>query len=210
MTLHVRRHPDSTAQGEESLVELWDRREVVAHEQQQYGGVKVGAAFFGWLTATGMAVLLTGLLAVAGVAISVAMGTDVSEAADRLGAEPNTIGLAGAIALLAIFFIAYYCGGYVAARMARFSGPQQGFAVWVWAVIIVVVVAALAAVGAGQYNLLRGLNNFPDIPTDDGGLVTTTGVTAAVAIALSSLVGAVLGGSAGMRYHRKIDRASLE
>ncbi|MGH8880534.1 MAG: hypothetical protein ACRD0P_24795, partial [Stackebrandtia sp.] len=105
---------------------------------------------------------------------------------------------------------AYYCGGYVAGRMARFSGPRQGFAVWVWAVVMAVLVAALVAVGADQYNLLRDLNNFPRIPVDEGGLVTTTGVTAAVAIALSSLVGAILGGSAGMRYHRKVDRAGLD
>jgi hypothetical protein len=213
MAVHLRRHADdTTAQDAEAspTVERLDRREVVAREREQFGGVKVGAAFFGWLTATGMAVLLTALLAAAGVAVSLATGADLEEAADRAGAEPETIGLAGALALLAIFFVAYYCGGYVAARMARFSGPRQGFAVWVWAVVMAVLVAALVAVGADQYNLLRDLNSFPRIPVDEGGLVTTTGVTAAVAIALASLVGAILGGSAGTRYHRKVDRAGLD
>ena len=35
-----------------------DRRTVVGREKEKYGGVKIGSAFFGWLTATGAAVLL--------------------------------------------------------------------------------------------------------------------------------------------------------
>ena len=38
-----------------------DRRDVVGREREEHGGVKIGSAFFGWLTATGMAVLLTAL-----------------------------------------------------------------------------------------------------------------------------------------------------
>jgi hypothetical protein len=185
------------------------RREVVAREREQYGGVKVGAAFFGWLTATGMAVLLTALLAAGGVAVSLATGTDLGQAADRAAAEPGTLGLAGAIGLLVIFFVSDYCGGYVAGRMARFNGPRQGFAVWIWALVMAVIVAAVVAVGADQYNVLLDLNNFPRIPVDEGDL-TTSGVVAAVLVAAIALVGAVLGGGAGMRFHRKVDRAGLD
>ena len=180
----------------------------MAREREQYGGVKIGAAFFGWLTATGTAVLLTALLAAAGVAVGLATGTDLEEAVDRADRDPGTVGLAGGIALLAIFFIAYYCGGYVAGRMARFNGARQGFAVWVWAVVAAVVVAVLVTIGADQYNILVDLNNFPRIPVDEGDL-TTAGVLVAIAIALSSLAGAVLGGVAGMRFHRNVDRAGL-
>ena len=49
-------------------------------------------------------------------------------------------GLVGGIVLLVILFVAYYCGGYVAGRMARFHGARQGFAVWVWALVIAIVV----------------------------------------------------------------------
>ena len=35
------------------------RQEVVAAEKREFGGVKFGSAFFGWMTATGIAVLLT-------------------------------------------------------------------------------------------------------------------------------------------------------
>jgi hypothetical protein len=208
MAVHLRRHADTEPEALPAAERL-DRREVVAREREQYGGVKVGAAFFGWLTATGMAVLLTALLAAAGVAVSLATGTDLEEAADRAAGDPETIGPAGAIVLLAIFFVAYYCGGYVAGRMARFNGSRQGFAVWIWAVVMAVVVAALVVVGADQYNVLFDLNNFPRIPVDEGDL-TTSGVVAAAAVALVSLVGAVLGGSAGMRFHRKVDRAGID
>jgi hypothetical protein len=43
-----------------------DAQAVVERQRERYGGVKVGAAFFGWLTAMGTAVLLTALLAAAG------------------------------------------------------------------------------------------------------------------------------------------------
>ncbi|HYU86682.1 MAG TPA: hypothetical protein VEK80_17900 [Kribbellaceae bacterium] len=205
MALHLHRHADTDADTQ-TTADRPDRRAVVAREREAYGGVKVGAAFFGWLAATGTAVLLTALIAAAGVAVSLATGTDLDGAVDE--ADRDTVGLAGGIALLAIFFIAYYCGGYVAGRMARFNGARQGFAVWLWAVVMAVVVAAVVAVGADQYNLLVDLNNFPRIPVDEGDL-TTAGVVVAIALALSSLAGAVLGGIAGMRFHRKVDRAGL-
>ena len=60
-----------------------------------------------------------------------------------------------------MLFVAYYCGGYVAGRMARFNGVKQGVAVWVWAVVIAVAVAVLAAVAGDQYDVLASLNSFP-------------------------------------------------
>jgi hypothetical protein len=110
--------------------------------------------------------------------------------------------------LLVIFFVAYYCGGYVAGRMARFNGTRQGLAVWIWAVIIAVAVAIAAAVAGDQYDIQSELNNFPRIPSNEGD-VTTNGVIAALAIAAVTLVGAIMGGLAGMRFHRKVDRAGL-
>ena len=59
-----------------------DRRDVVARQKEQFGGMKFGSAFFGWLAATGMAVLLTALVAGAGTATGVAL----MEAYDAAGA----------------------------------------------------------------------------------------------------------------------------
>ena len=181
------------------------RREVVAREKERFGGMKFGACFFGWLTATGMAVLLTALVAAAGAGVSLA--TDLDETA----ADPNqvqTIGLIGAIVLLVIIFLSYLAGGYVAGRMARFNGARQGFGVWLWAVIIAVVVAILGVVGGTQFNLLANLNTFPRIPINEGDL-TTAGLITAIAVALVALVGAILGGLAGMAFHRRVDKEGL-
>jgi hypothetical protein len=179
-----------------------DRASVVEREREALGGVKVGSAFFGWLAATGMAVLLTALVTAGGAAVSIAQGND----ADTPTVE--TIGLTEAVVLLVIFFVAYYCGGYVASRMARFNGMKQGFAVWIWALVIAVIVSIGATVAGDKYDVLSNLNNFPRIPTNEGD-VTTNGIIAALAIAAVTLVGAIMGGLAGMRFHRKVDRAGL-
>ncbi|MDD9205724.1 hypothetical protein PU560_04480, partial [Georgenia sp. 10Sc9-8] len=83
-------------------------RASVGREHEEYGGVKVGSAFFGWLTAVGMSVLLTALLAAAGAAVGLAQQTDVQDV-DAGSAE--TIGLVSGIILLLVLFLAYYCGG---------------------------------------------------------------------------------------------------
>jgi len=188
-----------------------DRREVVAREKEEFGGVKIGSAFFGWLTATGVAVLLTTLLAAGGTAIGLSAGTDLGDAAQQATEEatenPEAIGIAGGIGLLVILFLAYFCGGYVAGRMARFNGARQGVAVWLWGILIAVVVAILGAVAGNEYDVLARLN-LPRIPVNEGD-ATTGGIIALVAVVLASLVGAILGGLAGMRFHRKVDRAGL-
>lgn len=185
-----------------------DRRAVVAREKEEYGGIKVGSAFFGWLTATGTAVLLTAVAAAAGAAVGVANDTSVGEAADQAASDPTTIGVVGAVVLAVVLFVAYYCGGYVAGRMARFDGAKQGLAVWLWAVVIAIVVAVAALVAGDQYDVLGRLDSFPRIPVGEGDL-TTGGIVALLVVAVVSLAGAVLGGIAGMRFHRKVDRAGL-
>ncbi|MET3720055.1 MULTISPECIES: YrzE family protein [unclassified Arthrobacter] len=187
--------------------QLTDRQTAVAREKEQFGGVKVGSAFFGWLAATGMAVLLTALVAAAGTAVGLANNTDVNEAVNQM-ATNGAVGWVGIIVLLVILFVSYYSGGYVAGRMARFNGARQGMMVWAWALIAAVVVALLGLIAGQQFNVLASLNSFPRIPINEGEL-TVTSIIAAVVVALVALVGAVLGGLAGMHFHRKVDRAGF-
>ncbi|MDQ0674780.1 hypothetical protein QFZ36_002341 [Pseudarthrobacter siccitolerans] len=187
---------------------LTDRQTAVAREKEQFGGIKVGSAFFGWLTATGMAVLLTALVAAAGTAVGLATNTDVNEAVNQAASNSGTVGLVGIIVLLVILFLSYYCGGYVAGRMARFNGVKQGLMVWIWALIVAVLVSILGLVAGQQFNVLANLNSFPRIPINEGQL-NTMSIVAAVVVALVALVGAVLGGLAGMRFHRKVDKAGF-
>ncbi len=182
------------------------RQEVVERERREFGGFKFGSAFFGWLTATGLAVILTALVAATGAAIGLGIRDDGSvQVTDE---QATTVGIVGAIALVVIILVAYFCGGYVAGRMARFDGLKQGLAVWIWAIVIAVVAAIVAAIGGSQADVLGNLNSFPRIPINEGAL-TTTGIITAVVVVVASLAGALLGGVAGMRFHRKVDRAGL-
>ena len=185
------------------------RRGVFKREKDEYGGVKVGLAFFGWLTATGTAVMLTAFVAAAGAAVSVVNNIDASSARNQATQDPKTVSIVGGIILLVVLFVAYYCGGYVAGRMARFHGVRQGLAVWLWAVCIAALVAVLAALAGSQYDVLSKLNSFPRIPVSQGNL-TTGGLIALVVVAAGSLGGALLGGLAGMYFHRKVDRADFD
>lgn len=183
--------------------------DVVDRQRERFGGVKVGSAFFGWLTAMGTAAILTALLAAAGAALGLGVAGTPEEAADEALQNAETVGWIGAIALLVVLFVAYFCGGYVAGRMARFNGLRQGLAVWVWALVIAIVVALVSVVLGSQYDVLVDLNAFPRIPVSEGDL-TIAGIVTAVIVALASLAGALLGGVVGTRYHRRVDRAGFE
>ena len=151
-----------------------------------------------------MAALLTALASAIGVAIA----TNTSP--DRItGQTLRTVGIVSVIVVAIILFIAYFAGGYVAGRMARFDGAKQGVAVWLWAVVIAIVLAILAAVAGSQFNLLSNLNAFPRIPVNEGDL-TTTGIVTLIIAAVIALIAAILGGKAGMNFHRRVDQATID
>jgi hypothetical protein len=174
-------------------------RDVRARQRAEYGGLNWGAAFFGWLVAVGMAAILLGLLSAAGAAFGF---SDVSTSEANSNAE--TIGLVGAILLIATLAIAYYCGGYVSGRMSRFDGGRQGFGTWAIGLVVTIVLAVAGALFGSEYNIFEKLN-LPRIPIDEGTL-TTGAAIALAAVVILTLVAAMGGGKAGERYHRKIDR----
>ena len=183
-----------------------DRTTIIARQKERFGGIKVGSAFFGWLTATGMAVLLISLLAAAGVAFGVATDTTIDQATRESQSNTGTaqtVGLVGAITLLIILLLAYYCGGYVAGRMARFNGIRQGLAVWLWGVVMALVTAAIAAIAGTQYDVFARLS-LPRLPINEG-QVTAVGAIAIGAAILAARIGARLGGLAGRRCHPTLD-----
>src|SRR5437868_1567158 len=89
-----------------------------AEEQQreQFGGLHWGSAFFGWLVAVGIAVLLIALLSAAGAAVGLTQAST-----DDATSNAETVGIVGGVLILLVLAIAYYGGGYVAGRMARFN-----------------------------------------------------------------------------------------
>ncbi|MEV7826370.1 hypothetical protein [Microbacterium enclense] len=60
----------------------------------------------------------------------------------------------------------------------------------------------------GRPRTARDLNSFPRIPVTPE-TATLTGILTALGAAVITLIGATLGGMAGMRYHRKVDRVGL-
>jgi hypothetical protein len=172
-------------------------------QREEFGGIAWGSAFFGWLTATGLGAILAGILGAVGAALALTEGSQIG---GRESAE--TIGLIGGIALLAVLFLSYFAGGYVAGRMARFDGARQGVGVFLWAIIIAAALAIAGVIGGSEWNVLQRLD-LPRLPVDEGDL-TTGGIIALAAGLLTMLVGAVLGGKLGERFHRKVDRHAVE
>jgi hypothetical protein len=171
--------------------------------RDKFGGANLGAAFFGWLVAVGMTALLTGILAVIATALDYSDSITQSDVQRAAGSVTLVI----AIVLLAVLFIAYYAGGYVAGRMSRFDGARQGVAVWFVGLLVTVAAGVLGWVAGEQYNLLDRVDvpRIP-IPTDQ---VTFGGVATGVLVLLGTLLAAILGGTVGRRYHDRVDRAAL-
>ncbi|HEX6696232.1 MAG TPA: hypothetical protein VF080_05535 [Solirubrobacteraceae bacterium] len=169
-----------------------------ARQRDRFGGIRWGSAFFGLLSAIGLAAILLGIAAAAGVAFGLSEINDV-----RTGTA-DTIGLGGAILLLAILALSWYCGGYVAGRMARFDGVRQGIGVWVWTLVIAAALAIAAVIGGTEYNVLQQLN-LPNVAVGDQSLTTGGWLTLAAAVVVTLLF-AVLGGKAGDLFHRRVDR----
>jgi MFS family permease len=183
--------------------------EVIDAERQRFGGIKFGAAFFGWLAATGMAVLLTAVLSAIGVGVGLATQADPNQVAEQATESATTVGIVGAVVFGLIVLVSYFCGGYVAGRMARFDGAKQGVAVWLWAIVIAIVLALVGLVAGSQFDLLGQLSGLAGVPVDPGSL-TTGGVITVVVAAVLALIAAVLGGLVGMRFHRRVDRHGLD
>ncbi|MFZ3453345.1 hypothetical protein [Arthrobacter sp. 7Tela_A1] len=186
---------------------LRNREALLAAERERFGGIKFGAAFFGWLTATGMVVLLSALAAAIGAAVGVSTDSDLGVALDQVTSNQSA-NLVGAIITLAVLLLAYYAGGYVAGRMARFNGAKQGLAVWLWALVAAAVVIVLGLILNDDIRSLTQLNTVAALPQDLGDVSAGTWLALVATLAVS-LVGAILGGLAGMRFHRRVDRATF-
>lgn len=188
--------------------QVLDQESLYLREHNAYGGVKLGSAFFGWLVAAALIVLLTSVIAGAAAAFGVATDTEVRQWLDNITGSSGPVAITAGIVLALIVFIGYFGGGYVAGRMARFDGVRQGLAVWLWG-IVMAVIAGLIGLAAGGFGVLTGPAPVPvfDRPVEELTLPSLIGLAV---VLLASLGGALLGGSTGMRYHRAVDRSGFE
>ncbi|MEO5708849.1 MAG: hypothetical protein ABIQ59_03400 [Nocardioidaceae bacterium] len=168
--------------------------------KERFGGLNPGAAFFGWLVAIAVSVLLTGIVG----AIVAAIGSNTAITQSQAQSQAGTIGLVAAIVLLVVLMIGYYCGGYVAGRMSRFSGTSQGLGVWITGFVVTLAMIALGAIFGQQYDILSRVN-LPRLPVTANAL-SLGGIVAALVVLGGTLLAALAGGSVGTHYHRRVDR----
>ena len=173
-----------------------DRRSVVAREKEEHGGIKFGSAFFGWLTAMGMAVLLTALVAAAEPPSASQPARTSAKPPTRPPARPRPSGWSAASCCwssvswptsAAATSPDGWRGSMVSSKARRLAVGARGR----------VGRRCLVAVAGNEYNVLGSSPASPRLPVEEGDL-TTGGVIALVAVVAASLVGALLGGLAGI------------
>jgi hypothetical protein len=139
------------------------------------------------------------LAALAGAA-AIVIGLDTDLSAN----DWAELGVGSAIVAAVVLLLAYLFGGYVAGRMARRAGLLHGLAVFIGALVIVALVAAVAATQADT-GAIRGNLRSLGIPTT-GAEWGDVGTLAGIGSLVAMLVGAVLGGLLGERWHTKLAR----
>lgn len=172
------------------------------YARDKYGGINWGAAFFGWLVAVALTILLTSIVG----AVLTAVGSSVSVTPNEAERQAGTIGIAAGIVLMLVLAVAYYLGGYVAGRMSRFDGAKQGLAAWLIGLVVTLLAVGLGILFGTQYNILDRVN-LPRIPLSTEEM-SSGGIITALAVLVLSLLAAMLGGKIGHRYHNKVDRAA--
>jgi hypothetical protein len=172
--------------------------------RDMYGGVDWLASFLGFVFTI---VLASVFSAISGLVL-VPFGITPEFSGGQIGA-PAITGLA---LLGVLIFLAYFFGGYVAGRLARFDGGRNGAMVLLWTFIVVLILALAALVFSGFLpagmtdriaNLVHGTVSAA------GNLIGAgpVGIGVALAAGIIALLGGFLGGRLGSRYHTEIDRA---
>ena len=155
----------------------------------------------GTMVAFGTIALL--LAAVAGIGDLLDIDTT-----DLNGRNWDDAGLGAAIAFGVVLLVGYLFGGYVAGRMARRAGMRHGLLVFVFALVLAGVVAVIAdAVGdRGAFvDDLRGQG----VPTDADSW-SGVGILAGIVALAAMLLGSLLGGMRGERWHGRLVTRALD
>jgi MFS family permease len=176
-----------------------DRRRLA--REAGYGTTSLPSILAGTLVAFGALGLA---LAVAG-----AVGSRYGLRTDGIStAEWRRAGIAGAAVATAAVFLAFLFGGYTAGRMGRRAGARHGLLVFVLGAVLVGVVVGLAA-WLGDTSTLRDSLTSNGVPVD-ANTWSDIGIGAAIAGVVAMLVGAVLGGIRGDRWHGRLVTAADE
>jgi len=159
-----------------------------------------------------ISVLAGTLVAYGAFAVVLAVTAAVAKAAgvdtDLSGNDWERLGTVGGAVVAGVLLVSYLMGGYVAGRMARRAGSLNGFLVFVLGVLVAVVVTAIVNVFTDGEDILENLRNV-GVPTssDEWGDI---GTVAGLGSVLAMIVGSVLGGILGERWHGKLVTRALD
>ena len=194
---------------EAERTEAAERRDVVVAERpavhpiaaarERFGGVDLPASLVGMLTALAMVVLLGGLVGAAIGVIGYQTGLD--------GDNVNDISFASLIGGVAVLFVSYLIGGWAAGRIARYDGARNGLMTGVWTIVLAAVLSALAAWFGNEYDVLSNVD-LPQWFNRDA--LTGVAIVSGAAAIVAMLLGGLLGGLWGTRYHRLADETLLD
>lgn len=211
---------DGIAGGDDGFTpeELAQRRafrdELAFRQKQEFAGINFAAGFFGWLAAAGLAgilYLIAGGIAVASGLAQTSVFTGSTPTVKSLGSvfDTHTLQITALVVFLVLLFVSYFVGGFVASRMARFSGLKQGLAVWLWGLFGSIIVGVVGVVLASQTATMSKITSTTG-GFDAASLITPTSLVSEGLIVVLSIGGALLGGLAGQSFHRKVDRFGIE
>ena len=167
----------------------------VAEARNRFGGLDIPATLVGMLTALAVLVLLGGLI---GAAIgAIGYQTGLEDTAEELS-------VASLVGGLVALFVAFLVGGWTEARIARYDGARNGLMTGVWTLVLAAILSGLAAWLGSEYDILRNV----DLPQWFSRDALTTGAILSALVAIAAmLLGGLLGGLWGERYHRRADAA---
>lgn len=124
----------------------------------------------------------------------------------------ETAGIVGAALLGLTLFCSYLFGGYVAGRMARRSGALHGLMVFFLAFLMAALASAFVTLVAGGDAVRESLRDSLDsigAPTSADALRTMGSIGGLVALG-SMLLGSLIGGRLGDRWHGKLLTRALD
>ncbi|RZT14881.1 hypothetical protein EV649_5661 [Kribbella sp. VKM Ac-2569] len=183
--------PDSDGDDADRGVDEWRADE---------SGVSFGVAFFGWLVAGGIVVLL---LASVG-----AVGTVIGW--DRLAgwADSEWLAVSAWIVIVVALGIGAFSGGYAGGRMVPAHGGRQGLDVWLLSWGATAVIVGLGYVAVHEYDVVARIDwtSLPIAETDR----TAAALVGLVAIVLVTLVSAVVGGAVGSHCSARLSRINQQ
>jgi hypothetical protein len=178
------------------------RDRIALSQDAGVGAVSAASAFAGTLVAFGATVLLLALAA----AVASGAGLDV----DLQSNNWRDAGVAGGAILAGVLFVSYLFAGYSAGRMARRRGVLHGVLVFVTSLVAIGAATVIARMltDADADTILRNLRSV-GVPTSGSewrDVVTVAGIGSLAAM----LVGSVLGGAWGERWHSRLMARALD